>query len=119
MPAKDIHVQKANANEAFAMSLPLDSQVRVDWTLIALFYSAMHYVEAYLAISNTHLRSHTTRDQYVGRDANLKKIWSQYQDLKFFGYNARYEAPQFTARDVTTNALPQLAMVKAAISRFL
>ena len=78
----------------------------------------MHYVEAYLAAQNQHLRSHTTRDNAVGRDANLKKIFSEYQDLKFYGYNARYEPPLFTAKDVN-HALPQFETVKQHISALL
>ena len=119
MPAKHEHVAKANGNETFARSLPLDSQAGIDWALVAIFYAAMHYVEAYLALSNTHLRSHTTRDNAVGRDSNLRKIFHEYQDLKYFGYNARYEPPQFKATDVHKDALPKFEVVKATISRFL
>ena len=119
MPSKAVHILKAEGNEAFALSLPLDSQPRIDWTLVSIFYAAMHYVEAYLALTNTHVRSHTTRDNVVGRDANLKKIFNEYQDLKYYGYNARYEAPQFTAKSVTVDALPQFNIVKTHISKLL
>ena len=74
MPSKLDHITKADGNAAFAMSLPLDGQTRIDWALIALFYAAMHYVEAYLAALGQHVRSHTTRDTYLGRDINLKKF---------------------------------------------
>jgi len=53
MPAKDEHLAKARGNESFALSLPLNSNSGVDWALVALFYSAMHYVEAYLAMGVT------------------------------------------------------------------
>ncbi len=119
MPAKDVHLLKAEGNEAFALSLPLDSQPRIDWALVALFCSAMHYVEAYFAIRNTHVRSHTARDNAIGRDPNLKEIFAEYQDLKFYGYNARYGPPQFTAEDVTAGALPQFNLVKTHISTLL
>jgi len=119
VPAKDVHLLKAERNEGFALSLPLDWQPRIDWALIALFYSAMHYVEAYFANRNTHIRSHTARDNAIGRDPNLRKIFAEYQDLKFYGYNARYEPPQFTAEDVIVGALPQFNIVKAHISTLL
>jgi hypothetical protein len=61
----------------------------------------MHYVEAYLAKDrNEHLRSHTTRDRCVATDSELRKVKSEYAHLKYFGYNARYEPPQFTALNV-------------------
>jgi hypothetical protein len=118
MPARDEHLSKAEGNESFAMSLTLDSQPRIDWALVSLFYSAVHYVEAYLA-PHQHLRSHTTRDNVLGRDSNLKKIFSQYQDLKFYGYNARYSPPMFSAKDFKADAIPQFAIVKAHIRSLL
>ncbi len=101
------------------MSLRLDSQTRIDWALIALFYAAMHYVEAYLATLGQHVRSHTTRDTYLGRDINLKKVYTEYQDLKFYGYSARYEMFRFKAEDVTNQAAKHFATIKANIQPLL
>ena len=91
MPSKQEHITKAEGNATFALSLELTSQPRIDWALVALFYAALHYVEAYLATQTVHLRSHTARDSVVAREPILKKIFSQYQDLKFYGFTARYE----------------------------
>ena len=98
--------------------MTLENQPKIDWALVILFYSAMHYVEAYLATLGQHLRSHTTRDNFVGRDARLRKIFSEYQDLKYYGYNARYEMQKFTAADVT-DAATSLATVEAYIRTIL
>lgn len=119
MPTKDQHVQKAEGNLAFALSLPLDIQARIDWALVAVFYAALHYVEAYLADTGWHLRSHQTRDNVIGRDANLKKIFHEYQDLKFYAYNARYEVLNFTAANVTGEAIPSFQIVKTHLQRLL
>ena len=119
MPAKQEHVQKAEGNAAFALSLTLDSKPKIDWALIALFYAAMHYVEAYLATQNIHLRSHQTRDNAIGRDSKLKKIFVDYQDLKYYGYAARYEPSTFTPKDVTGMAAPGFATIKAHIKPLL
>lgn len=63
-----------------------------------LFYAAVHYVEAYLAKPlGMHVRTHTTRDSYMGKESNVKKVFRSYGHLKFFGYNARYEVSGFTA----------------------
>ena len=119
MPSRDEHLEKAQGNETFAASITHDTQTRIDWTLIVLFYAAVHYVEAYFAATlGIHAKSHITRDSYVAKDSNLKKIFSSYQHLKYFGYNARYEVFGFTVRDVQeatgyladikTNLLPLL-----------
>ena len=115
MPTKDEHVHKAEGNETFASSIEPTNQTRIDWKLVILFYTAVHYVEAYLAKTmGTHLRSHTTRDNYITREANLKKIRVSYMHLKYFGYNARYEFDGFTVKDVQT-AINYLAQVKSEL----
>ena len=98
--------------------MTLDNQTSVDWALVILFYAGMHYVEACLATVGQHLRSHTTRDNFVGRDAQLRKIYSEYQDLKYYGYNARYEMQTFTASDVAA-AAANFAKVKSHIVAIL
>ncbi len=84
--------------------------------VIAAFRSGARGI---FCVANTHLRSHTVRDNFVGRGTKLRKIFNEYQDLKFYGYNARYEPPQFTAKDVTADALPQFNTVKAYITKLL
>jgi hypothetical protein len=48
VPSKDEHIKKAEGNETFAASIQPDNQTQIDWTLVILFYAAVHYVEAYL-----------------------------------------------------------------------
>jgi hypothetical protein len=115
VPSKLEHIAKADGNAAFALSLTLDSQTRIDWAFVALFYAAMHYVEAYLAVSHQHLKSHATRDNVIGRDACLKRIYIEYQDLKFYGFSARYEACPFRAHDVTGIAVKAFEIIKLHI----
>ena len=119
MPTKEQHVLKATENESFARSLDENSQVSINWKLVVLFYVAVHYVEAYLAKSlGVHLRSHTTRDNYITREANLRKIRIEYNHLKFFAYNARYEPDQFTKKDVQS-ALNYLGKVELELKPFI
>lgn len=78
----------------------------------------MHYVEAYLA-PGVHLRSHTTRDKFVASDSILRKVYKEYQDLKFFGYNSRYEICNFKASDVSPIATTYLDKIKSAVAPHL
>ena len=115
MPTKDEHVKKAEGNEAFAAAIAPNTQTEIDWTLVVLFYAAVHYVEAYLFKQwGMHVRSHTTRDKYFGKEASLKKIFSPYSHLKYYGYNARYEVSGFTAAD-TQDATKYLTEIKNQI----
>lgn len=102
-----------------ALSLSLDTQSKIDWAMVMLFYAAMHYVEAYLARSGVHMRSHTTRDTVMSRDATLRRIYKEYAELKFFAYNARYEFLGFKPADVTENAAPKFAAIKSYLTPLL
>jgi hypothetical protein len=88
LPSKEDHIAKAEGNSTLALSMTLESQPKIDWALVILFYAEMHYVEAYLATVGQHLRSPTARDNFVGRDARVRKIFSEYQDLKYYSYNS-------------------------------
>jgi hypothetical protein len=119
VPTKDEHVKKADENEKLAATMQPSNQASINWKLVILFYTALHYVEAYLAKQmNFHLRSHTTRDGWITKEANLRKVRTEYFHLKFFGYNARYEADSFTAKEVA-EALTYLTKVKATIQPLL
>jgi hypothetical protein len=112
LPTRDEHVAKAEGNESFAFSIKASDQPSIDWTLTALFYAAVHYVEAYLAKHlDSHLRSHLTRDKYIAREPGLRPIWGAYSFLKYYSYNARYEVAGFTGKDMQ-DAADYLAEVK-------
>jgi hypothetical protein len=119
LPTKEEHITKAEGNETFADSIEPTSQPRIDWKLVVFFYTAMHYVEAYVAKAlGFHLRSHTTRDSYISKETNLKKIRIFYGHLKYYGYNARYELDGFTAKDVA-DAKGYLTQLKTELLPFL
>ena len=83
-----------------------------------MFYAAVHFVEAYFADQGQHLVSHETRGNYVARDAKLRPIYKDYEDLKFYGFNARYEMMGFTRQDVK-DALPKAQAIKSHIQRLV
>ncbi len=119
MPLKEEHIAKAEGNEGVADGIQPTSSARIEWKLIIMFYAAMHYVEAYLAKeANEHLRSHTTRDKWMVKEANLNKIADSYNHLKFYGYNARYEVSDFNAKDVS-HAEDYLAHIRTEIKLLL
>jgi hypothetical protein len=119
LPSQQEHMQKAAGNAAFALSIPLTDQTRIDWALVILFYAAVHYIEAYLASSGQHLKNHTTRDSMVGRDSSLRPVFADYQDLKFYGFNARYEVSGFSAHDITDVASKACARIESHIKSIL
>lgn len=98
--------------------MQLDSQTSIDWALVALFYAALHYVEAYLAPA-THVKSHETRDKYFSRDRNLRTVYTEYAELKYFGYNARYDVVPFKTNDVTEHVLKDFDSIRNHLSSLM
>lgn len=74
MPLKSEHLTKAQANEKFADSLDASVYPNADWALTALFYSAVHYVEAYFATKSIHSVDLRARDSAIRRDVKLEGI---------------------------------------------
>ena len=62
-----------------------------------LFYSALHYVDAFLATLGMHPRTHCERNDLL---ANLTDLAVYYQVLSKRSMNARYDLYQFTPAEV-------------------
>lgn len=115
MPRKPEHISKAEGNERFARSLDNKDPASVDWAIVALFYTALHYIEAYFAQVGTHHRDHQTRDDSIYKDPKTKPIYRTYSKLKSYGHNARYYVYAFDETDIKY-AESHLATIKAHLS---
>ena len=94
------HCAKAENNEFLADQL---DNPFWDWAVTAVFYTAVHYVEAYFAsrVPARHLPNHTIRDNYIHHDRTLNVIHDDYRQLYDESRSARYDAGMtFTQADV-------------------
>lgn len=94
------HIAKAENNELLADQL---QNPFWDWGVTAVFYTAVHYVEAYFAsrVPARHLPNHTIRDNYIHHDKKLHVIHGDYRQLYDDSRAARYDAGiMFTQPDV-------------------
>ncbi len=105
MPLFDRHLAQAERNERFYNSLDIRTTEFLDWAITALFYSVLHYVDAYLAASmqpaDSHPRNHVQRGLWIGRVSELNPIWAEYLELKNYSEDARYELIDFTPQQVS------------------
>ena len=87
MPTLNQHLSQAESNERFVESITALTTRFPDWEVIALFYSALHYADAFLATQGIHPRSHDSRiasvKLYIG-------AWEDYQHLYRLSLAARY-----------------------------
>ncbi|MFZ0298040.1 MAG: hypothetical protein WAM13_06790 [Candidatus Sulfotelmatobacter sp.] len=112
MPSKADHAAKAAHNETFVSSL---GDPYWDWAVSGVFYTALHYVEAYLATKRIHSGSHPVRDSNINRDSVLRAIYPDYRELKDESRAARYDVVPFT-RDDLAKMQKNLDTIRGVIS---
>jgi hypothetical protein len=100
MPSRGEHLSKARNNKEFADSIKLENSTRVGWVLTVLFYSALHYIEAYNAQFNYHCRNHQDLHDNIVRNPVLTAISYDYSDLETFSWNARYRAVRYGHKEI-------------------
>jgi hypothetical protein len=113
MPREDEHLQKATHNERFADSLDLSQRSHLEWAITALFYAAVHYIEAYFAKFGFHCPDHTERAREISRDPRIRQAFKDYRELQTLSTAARYSARVFAEREYTLHAKPILQRIKA------
>lgn len=120
MPSKDEHLAQAAHNEKFASSIPdwPHSEHR-DWVLTALFYAALHLVDARLDRYGIHPLSHARRERCLETLADFKNVKRQYYDLQHGSENARYGLVIPSAKDLTDLYLLRLNHIKKEIGALL
>ena len=87
MPTLNQHLSQAESNERFANGIAALPARFPDWEIIALFYSALHYADAFLATQGIHPGS---RDSRITSVKLYIRAWEDYQHLYRINLAARY-----------------------------
>jgi hypothetical protein len=107
MPSEAEHRNKATRNEAFSGSLDLNDNTRAEWATVALFYAAVHLVEAHLDRSlGYHSPNHIDRKKAMAKIPGLRPCFGEYAHLEMLSENCRYGVRPFTKREYDGNARP-------------
>ena len=90
MSDKEGHLQKAAHNLSYAKTFNLNQTKYLDWAAVAIFYTAMHYVDAFLATEGyREFENHGERNKKV--EELLDPISHFYLPLYEAARNARYK----------------------------
>jgi hypothetical protein len=93
--------------------VPLNKTPYIDWVVTAYFYAALHLVDAVLADKHSkHPPSHSIRDGEIEGSPFLAGIKDEYQDLRSFSENARYDLKIFTSTQVEQKVVPLYAKIE-------
>ncbi len=119
MPARDDHIWQARHNASFYATL--DKGAFKDWAATVLFYTGLHYIDAFLAERrNIHPSTHKFRDNTVAMIAELRPIYRDYSALKDASFNARYiPRTPFTDKYVYDLENTHLAKIKSQLGQHI
>lgn len=114
MPRLQEHLDKAKHNENYYQSFNLDNTPYLDWVVNGIFYSAVHYVDAYFATIRFHPRDHQRRIDRILQDNNLGRNFyiNYYRPLDQHSRSGRYNMKVFTSIEVRQDIIPLLSGVK-------
>jgi hypothetical protein len=117
MPNSADHILQAQHNEAFYQVI--DKNAYSDWAMTALFYAALHYIDAFLDRVGIDAGGHDQRDKEVRDRKELRPIWPQYHYLKNRSINARYYCGTFTPDQLQQCYGGDLAAIRRSLLRLV
>ncbi len=93
-------LNKAQKNSRFTQELQASDIHSPEWVVVGAFYSAVHYVNAYLAKTGPRFvpTNHKERNYYVNSVKELKQISRSYHRLSDKAWAARYTMVSFNLR---------------------
>lgn len=98
---KTQHLEQARHNERFLDFLLADDElVFSDWAAAAIFYTALHYIDAYLSHRGVDsIAAHYERNSLVKQHCS-KELYAAYRKLLDESRLSRYEAKRFTRSQI-------------------
>jgi len=102
MPTINQHKNKALMNEQLGEKLILEDRKFSQWAIVAYFYSALHWVDAYIAKElNLHPQDHHTRTSCINRISELRTLYAAYRHLQSDSRTVRYDAKSFPSKEIS------------------
>lgn len=114
------HIERAKRNQRFAEYFDLDKTEFRDWVVTGYFYSALHWVDAYLVRENKKTDDgHSFRNTQINTDKVLTPISRPYRKLYSYSRNVRYDLIDFSPQQIRQDVTPKLNQIRAYLERLL
>ena len=110
------HLAQADRNERLANIIAALPERFTEWEVTLLFYSALHYVDAFLATQERSPKRHRDRNNLV---ASLTNLGREYQNLFQQSMNSRYHLYTFTPQEVSEIKAEDFDRVKEEVLSLL
>ena len=99
MPSHVWHDSKKLHDYSVFKHIEQKTNVFIDWQIISLFYSALHYVDSTLyKLFSYHPKNHNDRKNYI--KSSMRPIENKYRLLYHLGWDARYSDVTLNQRDL-------------------
>ena len=116
---KDEHINWAEHDRNFWVSIDLDNSLFTDWAVTGMFYESLHWVEAFLATKGYRSGNHPQRNRNMLLfTLELGPIQADYGKLKQDSETARYECYKHTPTEIR-QLVPLVDNIKDHISQLL
>lgn len=124
MARKSFHQQQASHSEELANELINQVPLKFkDWAVIAAFYAAVHYVEAFMAKAKKHPKSHTARLAWVNSRGDLlddakdayKELYDTSVMLRYLTNGASARGAWLRDQDVAEMVTTGLALLRSEV----
>ena len=119
MPNKNEHINQAKHNDLYWNHLNSQSTPFLDWTIVGLFYEAVHWVEAFLATKEEHSANHDQRLSAIHSHAELRSLYSPFRLLKDDSEAARYRCFKHSQSQVQTDMVPRIYTIRRLIQQLI
>jgi len=115
------HISKAAHNEDFWKLIHSEEKYEKysDWVVTGIFYSAMHFIDAFFGKNSKHLKSHDMADKEISREKRLFNVYSDYRALKDYRWKASYWSTPFSKLEIDTDIIPHFSKIKSLIITLL
>lgn len=97
---KDEHLAKIAENARFLATIDQSDSCGIGWSITVVFYSALHYLEAYFVSRGRGFNNHHSRASAIQNDPIIRSLYSEYRTLENLSREARYDAAPFNAGDL-------------------
>lgn len=120
MPNQKEHIDKARHNEKFFTSFDINTTPFLDWVVNGIFYSALHYLDSYLASKGENPGKHSKRISLIHNDPHLgSPFFRLFMFLKHDSEGGRYNMRVFTPDEIRKDILPLLDKIKVYLKKYI
>jgi hypothetical protein len=120
MSTQKDHIDKARHNEQFFSSFDLDTTSFLDWVVNGIFYSALQYLDSYLANNREHPDKHSDRMRLIWAKPDLgRSFFHLYRPLQDDSEDGRYRMRIFVPNEIRRDILPLLNKIKTHLKRYI